>query len=328
VRQCAVTRQKMPSGGSTATRTSLTPGVMINYRAARLDDGDESNKRGPPNQLLPDRVLHPRFEERKAGIGVWTICHRETIARLAMGGPHHQTLSRTRSAVSPDIAESVYAQLCERVEQELALLRNRLQSSNVRAAKRPAGASGAASEKPVVLRRLPRAEAEALLAGGDKQESMIAVFDLHDMSERGDQMSDPISNANANRIDETYSAPVDVSETDLPMLGPESRVPLYPLARLFPPQRLGRLRELLEGVLRVEALEGKRAQRAAGQPRVNSARVMDTSDLVALYAHSEVNGTGRAGDVGADLAVAFWRLRCFFGLGWEEFDVDRSGRKI
>jgi hypothetical protein len=302
---------------------------MINYRPARPDDVDP-NQRGPPNQLLPDRVLHPRYAARKAGSGMWTICHRDIISRLAMGGPHHQQLAKTRSTVSPDIAELVYAQLCERVEQELGLLRDRMQSSNVRSAKRGIGVDGSESQTPVVLRRLSQTEAELTLDGRDAPGSMIAVFDLRDIHTR---TTDHASRGTSEGHDEEIiSVLPDVSANDLRMLGKESRIPLYALARIFPLQRLGRLHELFESVLRVETLERKRARRAAqgdryqAKPFVNADAGM--SDLISLHAYPKMSKTGRAGDIGVDLAIAFCKLRCFFGQGWEEFDVDRAGRKV
>jgi hypothetical protein len=254
---------------------------------------------------------------------MWTVCHRDTIARLATGGPHHQALSRTRSTVSPDIAELVYAQLCERVEQELRLLRDRLQSSNLRSARR---VEGLQAETPVVLRRLSREEAESVTRGRDEQESMIALFDLGDV---------PADHAPDDIVDGSGEAeslpPPDLGADDLPIVGSTGRIPLYPLARIFPAQRLAYLRGLFEGVLHVEALEQKRARRAAGEhvyrPAVEGGGD-EMSDLVALYTHARTSSKGRAGDAGVDLAIAFWRLRCFFGQGWEEFDVDKSGRKV
>ena len=38
--------------------------------------------------------------------------------------------------------------------------------------------------------------------------------------------------------------------------------------------------------------------------------------------------SGGQGDLGVDLAIALWRLRCWHGHGWEEFQVDRAGKRV
>jgi len=54
-----------------------------------------------------------------------------------------------------------------------------------------------------------------------------------------------------------------------------------------------------------------------------------SSDILALYAHPSLTHEGRrAGSLGIQLAMALWRLRLWFGEGWDEFVINKRGMRM
>lgn len=78
-------------------REQLISAFMVNLRLAQLDNPEGAPSPVPKNKdptmyLLPDRILHPRYESPKTGLGMWVTCHHSIIARLA--GPGESRLGQ------------------------------------------------------------------------------------------------------------------------------------------------------------------------------------------------------------------------------------------
>ncbi|WVQ95222.1 hypothetical protein IAU59_002317 [Kwoniella sp. CBS 9459] len=126
-------------------------------------------------------------------------------------------------------------------------------------------------------------------------------------------------------------------------------IPLYPLRNLFPPDQHATLLDMINGLLATEAIHRRRAaflssrNNAADQPSTKYAGGQgpqeQLSNVLALHytppstisegpktpavtekrLGDQRRGEQRysRGELGADLAISLWRIRCFLGQGWE-----------
>jgi len=342
---------------------------MINFRAANLNVPSGNNSPDKDAELdgtylFPDRVLHPRFSPRKAGLGMWALCHHDVISRLSGPGPHKQFVNRTKAQVGPDLHELVYLQLCQRVEQELRLLHERLRGKNrsvetrLRQAERGLGL-GLEEEERVVLRRLKKAEAEKVGQGRWEDEQAVALFELGGLPTWTPGRRDsPVEGGSSQKDDaETSSAEEEAPfvvhipvGTAIPLVKtPKTDIPIYTPASILPPALHASSAELFGKLLREEKMELARAkevrgiltQRSSGggegqsiQEALSSDDTLagedneEMSNMVVLSTHPLLSGSSRPGHYGVDLAIAFWRLRCYLGEGWVEYDADKRGRRV
>ena len=353
---------------------------MVNFRAANLGLGrkpgelahppDKPGKTDPLNgtYLLPDRVLHPRFTPRKTGLGMWALCHHEVIARLSGPGAHKQYLNRTRSEVLPDLQELVYLQLCQRVEQELVLLHERLRGKNrsVETRLRHAEAEVRMGRKEDVgrttIRRLNRYEAAEARSGKWGDERAVAFFDISGLpgfretktavkidskrNEEAERDEKPDSALDGAAVHSVLKIPIGVA---LPLVKtPKTEIPIYTPSTMFPAALHATLSELFGKIVqneetdiaRIREAERRLADKGAGPstpaedatPRKSAGDAFEgeseKSNTLALSTHPILAGSDRQGDQGVDLAIAFWRLRCFLGEGWTEYDADKKGRRV
>ena len=353
---------------------------MVNFRAANLGLGrtpgdlthppDKSGKTDPlgGTYLLPDRVLHPRFAPRKTGLGMWALCHHEVIARLSGPGAHKQYLNRTRSEVLPDLQELVYLQLCQRVEQELVLLHERLRGKNrsvdTRLRHAEAGVRMGRKEdmRRTTIRRLDRNEADEARSGQWGDERAVALFDISglpgfretktavEIESKRDEEAERDEKSNSALDDaavlSVLKIPIGIA---LPLVKtPKTDIPIYTPSTMFPAALHATLSELFGKIVqneetdvarireteRVLADKGAGPSESAGEaiPHKSAEDALEgeseKSDMLVLSTHPILPGSDRQGNQGVDLAIAFWRLRCFLGEGWTEYDADKKGRRV
>lgn len=299
---------------------------------------------------------------------MWALCHHEVIARLSGPGAHKQYLNRTRSEVLPDLQELVYLQLCQRVEQELVLLYERLRGKNrlVDTRLRHAEAGVRMGRKEdlgrTTIRRLGRIQADEARSGQWGDERAVALFDISGLpglretktaveieSKRNEKAARNEKSDCAFYDAATLSAlkiPIGVA---LPLVTtPKTDIPIYTPSIMFPAALHATLSELFGKIVqneetdiaRIRETERVLADKGAGPstpagdaiPRQAAEDALEgeseKSDMLVLSTHPILAGSDRQGDQGVDLAIAFWRLRCFLGEGWTEYDADKKGRRV
>lgn len=250
-------------------------------------------------------------------------------------GPHSRFIGGQKAQVIPNIESLVYLQLCERIVQELQLLHSRIRSRTFRVGTRLKAKEGMSGddtpmqETPVMLREVTVAEAEGARAGRLEDDDCVALFDLSglltEVAKVG-EANDPDAGTGEGAI------PIPTASTQLVKTSTRE-IPLYVLSDLLPAQLQGQARHYITQILALEGLEKQRnspegPQGTAKMGQAGLSEVKPSSNLLALSTYPRSAGGARKGDVGLDLAVACWRLRCFLGEGWAELDVDRMGRKV
>lgn len=197
---------------------------------------------------------------------------------------------------------------------EVELLQKRLLAASLHVEKREIG-----SARGSTLRRLTQEEVKRFAEHG---EIALGVVSLLDLSGLEDFRRDHV-------------------EADGEILLP-SRVtpPVYRLSRLFPTEKHIELGQRLRKVLAVERTEATRA-------RLLRRRLLSPSDLTETTSAqatapqvasrilalstwpTAVNAIEPGvGEYGVDLAIALWKLKSWYGEGWEEFQVDNRGKRI
>jgi len=262
--------------------------------------------------LTPNHILHPHHSSPKLGKGLWVTCHRGVMERLQKPGPHMGAIAQIPGLnVYPRILGQVEDQLRQRVLQEALLLRDRLETapggSNIATEHRSRLESGVKS----VFEKLSDVDASVVRGGsGDVGGRIVALLDMAE---------DPIVGQSDNAL---HRAPL-VSRS----AGPP--IPLYRTSTLLPEQRseIAAVFNAVAGLVKPEPSD----------PRPAEDIKQSSPSIFALSAYPPAMlqlDTGRVGVhddpglVGIPLAVALWRLRCWFGEGWEEFEVDTKGRPI
>ena len=183
--------------------------------------------------------------------------------------------------------------------------------------------------------------------------------------DRADGIADSSSSIPLAELEPEEKAEASPSNSDMPfqiqipvgastplVQSSKTSVPLYTPAAIFP-QRLHRsLAELFAGIIREEGMEQSRSKAARHMLELGSAGIAPTthersspsgttqdqveqvehveemSDILVLSTYPLLPGSNRPGHYGVDLAIAFWRLRCFLGEGWLEYDADKRGRRV
>ena len=145
-------------------------------------------------------------------------------------------------------------------------------------------------------------------------------------------------------------------------------IPLYKLSSFIPSTSYSTLSKLITDLLTIEKLEHDRATLAAQissnslspsppaaplpssssppPPPPSSSSPLDTTSITRLPSPArppnpdilvisswivpggKLPPRTKPGDLGVPLAIALWRLGCWHGRGWQEFDVDIKGRKV
>lgn len=320
---------------------------MVNFRVARLEDTTNTKapkSKDPAMYLVPDRILHPRFERQKTGISIWTQCHHSIVARLDSPGPHMVLTNTKRAQVAPGIVDLVFTKLRQRVIQELSLLQERMTATNLRPGQRAKVASSSDNtdlsltmETPPIVSRLTEEEAEQVRDGVSEIPGAIAYLVLPIIRHR---TTTPDLTASDPETGAEKLLPLDV---DIPPPGPERKgLPLYPLTQLFQDEEYVTVRQLLGKMLATERNVRLRTQQAkriststssspSGGTKIGTESIPNTSpasDIIVLRSYPRTSGEIRPGNMTVPLAVALWRMRCYLGQGWKPFDVDGRGRRV
>ncbi|WVF67647.1 hypothetical protein IAT40_002406 [Kwoniella sp. CBS 6097] len=158
-------------------------------------------------------------------------------------------------------------------------------------------------------------------------------------------------NNHSSTIDRLHSSPTITQCSTATALGTASHgVPLYPLGHIFPADQHQKVLELINSLLTTEAMHKRRSSYLLprGTASIGSSvrNVSDSheqlSNILTLHymprtttnpsdanapGDSDMNTGDRArdgqrdkysrGELGSDLAIALWRIRCFLGQGWE-----------
>ncbi len=226
--------------------------------------------------------------------------------------------------VSPRLADQVESQLQIRVLQEVELLRVRLESSTPTVLKR---STSSAHRRGAALRRLTEDELGALsqtgqIAGSSTGTDDIAAFlDIQGIEGESGK-----------------AKPEMEFDQNLPSLA----IPTFRISELFPTAQHDEVSKALRKVLAVERIEARRAykhRKRMEEESSASASLPDSeptknrsvaSNILALSTWPEVSDDGehKVGEKGLPLAVALWRLRGWYGEGWEEFAIDSRFKRI
>ncbi|WVQ80030.1 hypothetical protein IAT38_002131 [Cryptococcus sp. DSM 104549] len=227
------------------TRDHLRADFMVHLRAAVVPPTDDNSAR---IFLLPDRVADPSARGRR-GHGMWVTCHHKMIAALISGqGSQRAVLQNFPDIhIPPNLTEIIHAQLLTRVLYEAKVLHRRLEAAKQ---------AGMSKRKTPIepFEWVPRSQVENAKAvedlsgsGSPERDTTVAYFDFAGIPRVTPEPElvgrdgpfpipsplPPISDTPAIPFVQTY------------MYGRETRIPLYPLASLFPPNLHAHLWALL-----------------------------------------------------------------------------------
>ncbi|WAR63667.1 hypothetical protein PtB15_17B268 [Puccinia triticina] len=76
---------------------------------------------GPGAYLTPNRILHPYWVSKKAGMSVWILCHQDILKHRKKLRPLYRFTHEPK--FSPHLADQIASQLVRRVAQESVVLR-------------------------------------------------------------------------------------------------------------------------------------------------------------------------------------------------------------
>ncbi|WVQ68562.1 uncharacterized protein L199_006771 [Kwoniella botswanensis] len=320
IRQCIVTRQKLPSA------------FMVNLRPTYFPPSSKDSTGSL--KLLPDRII--TRGRTKKGKGLWVSCHSTVIQHLLSDkGPHIGTLRTFPSITIPtNIKTIIHTQLLQRVHNELEWLSNHLSNLSPRAGisdSSPLSSSSDPNLKEIrhrpILRRLKSLEASHInnqsghghsLAQIQREGEIIALLDISGLS------STSTSSSPSGLI--SSSASVLEDAIDIPLVSIQGKsIPLYNLSTLFPQSLHQHLNSNIKKVLSIQRKLKRRT--TMSRPRIQGEEMRsksdhsksDHSDVIALcnYPSGSFDRTQKQrGIVGIPLFVALWRLRCFIGQGW------------
>ncbi|WWC93280.1 hypothetical protein V866_000113 [Kwoniella sp. B9012] len=314
LRQCIVTRQKLPSA------------FMVNLRPTYFPPSSKDSTGSL--KLLPDRII--TRGRTKKGKGLWVSCHRTVIQHLLNDkGPHIGSLRTFPSITIPtNINSIIHTQLLQRVQSELEWLSNNLSSLSPR----PEISDSFSSDpnhkeirhKPI-LKRLTSVDVSLINDQNghgcspvqiQREGEIIALLDISGLSSTSTSTSGLISSSTQKFEDTEAISLISVRGKS---------IPLYNLSTLFPPSSHLHLNSNIKKVLSIERKLKRRMtshsslssdHKAQGEEMRSKS---DHSNIIALYnyPYGSVDHTEKQrGMVGIPLFVALWRLRCFIGQGW------------
>ena len=239
----------------------------------------------------------------------------------SLEGPHLGSLKSISDLQIPlKLAEQIESQLQERVLQELELLSERLAASTLRVKNRetPDEFSFTTHSRPVIRRLYAGEVGEPVIGKG-----IVALLDITGLDDKWRHQNNDVE-------------PKDEDEDVSANKHGDLSTPRYTLSKMFPKDRYAELSRKLRKILNIERTEVQRFQKQRKAITDSSAGVTGPtyepipSQILALstWASSSDDIRAGAGEMGVDLAIALWRLRSWTGQGWEEFEVDRSGKRL